>query len=85
MYSQSELKSNVLKVGHHGSKTATGDDWLSAVNPDLCVVSAGKYNSYNLPANDTLEKLEERNIKYYRTDICGTLIFDCDENGITLR
>lgn len=84
-YTQTDLKSNVLKIGHHGSKTATGEEWLSVVRPDICVISAGKYNSYNLPSEEMLERLEERNIRYFRTDICGTLVFDCDERGITLR
>lgn len=84
-YSSDELKSDVLKLGHHGSKNATGENWLKAVNPSVCVISAGKYNSYNLPSNETLERLENRNIEYYRTDICGTLVFNCDEKGITLE
>lgn len=84
-YSASDLEANVLKVGHHGSKTATSEDWLSAVNPDICVISAGKYNSYNFPSFETTEKLEKNNIKYFRTDICGNIVIDCDENGITVK
>lgn len=84
-YSKDELKSNVLKIGHHGSKTATSEEWLSAVDPDICVITSGKYNSYNFPAYETTEKLEDNDITYFRTDICGNLVFDCDEKGISVR
>lgn len=84
-YSAKELKCSILKVGHHGSAEASTDEWLNALRPDICVISAGKYNSYGLPSAETLERFEQRNIKYYRTDICGTVVFDCDEKEITLR
>lgn len=80
-----DFKCNILKAGHHGSATASSDEWLNAVSPDVCVISVGRYNSYNLPSTDFLETLEKRDIQYYRTDICGTLVFDCGENEITLR
>ena len=80
-----DFRCNILKAGHHGSSTASSDEWLNAASPDVCVISAGRYNSYNLPSTDFLETLEKRDIQYYRTDICGTLVFDCEENATTLR
>lgn len=80
-----DFKCNILKAGHHGSATASSDEWLNTVSPDVCVISTGRYNSYNLPSVDFLETLEKCDIQYYRTDICGTLVFDCAENEITLR
>ncbi len=84
-YSADEFNANVLKAGHHGSKTSSSDEWLDAVKPDICVITAGKYNSYDLPHEDTIEKLEKRKIKILRTDICGNIVFDCDEETITMR
>lgn len=85
MYGAKSLKCNILKVGHHGGAEASSDGWLDTLKPDVCVVSAGKYNSYGLPSAETLERFEKRNIKYYRTDICGTVVFDCNDKEITLR
>lgn len=79
------FRSDVLKVGHHGSGSATSDGWLDAVSPQMAVISAGKYNSYGHPADETIEKLEQRNIRLYRTDICGTVVFDCNGDGITVN
>lgn len=62
----------LLKVPHHGSKTALGEDFLKKINSKMAVISVGK-NSYGHPAQETLEKLESQKIKYFRTDQDGTI------------
>lgn len=68
------LNSTLLKVGHHGSKTSTGDLFLVKVKPQLAVISVGKGNKYDHPANETLKKLNQQGISIYRTDEQGTIV-----------
>lgn len=79
------ISSDVLKVAHHGSSYSTTDDFISIVNPKYAVISVGKNNSYNHPSLNTLEKLENKKIKVYRTDISGTIIFTSNGNDITVE
>ena len=72
-YTAEALKSDVLKVGHHGSVTSTAPDFLSLVDPDYAVISCGVGNSYGHPHREALERLEERKIPCYRTDLSGTV------------
>ena len=69
-----DLRSTVLKVGHHGSSTSTTDDFLNAINPEVAVIQVGEGNRYGHPSDDILKKLHNRNINIYRTDIHGTII-----------
>ena len=71
------LKATVLKVGHHGSKTSSGNQFLSLLQSETAVISVGAGNSYRHPSEDTVSNLENNNIKYYRTDICGTVTVTC--------
>ena len=72
------LKSTILKAGHHGSSTSTSEDFLDAVNPEAVIIMCGTDNSYGHPHVETLEKLEEANIDIYRTDLLGTIIVETD-------
>ncbi len=64
-----ELSSDVLKVGHHGSKTSSGDDFIQKVDPEIGIISAGKDNRYNHPSPEVLEVLNKYDIKVLRTDL----------------
>ncbi len=77
------LKSDILKIGHHGSRTATADDFVSAVAPTYAIISNGKNNTYGHPHRETLETLKRHNISVHRTDIEGTIIFT--SNGDTFQ
>jgi competence protein ComEC len=77
-----DLKADVLKVGHHGSSTATSAAFLKAVNPQYAVISVGLGNSYGHPAKNTLDKLGKANVKVYRTDKNGTVIFSYDGGNL---
>ncbi|HWA16327.1 MAG TPA: ComEC/Rec2 family competence protein, partial [Gemmatimonadales bacterium] len=64
---------DVLKVGHHGSRWATGDAWLEEVKPRVAVLSLGKRNRYGHPHRETLERLQHHGVPAWRTDIEGTI------------
>lgn len=67
------LRAQILKAGHHGSRTSTSDAWLDAVRPELVVISAGRRNRHGHPAPETLARLAERGIQIARTDRDGTI------------
>lgn len=77
-YSNNELKSTVLKVGHHGSQTSTRENFLNAVQPEAAVIMCGKDNDYGHPHLPTRKILNENNIDVYRTDFMGTIVFYTD-------
>lgn len=62
---------NVIKVGHHGSKTSTGEDFLNYIEADAAVVSCGINNSYGHPHEETVKKLQAYDIEIFRTDKIG--------------
>jgi competence protein ComEC len=68
------LNSKILKLGHHGSRTATSDGFLSAVDPDTAVISAGKDNKFGHPHSETLEKITNLNVR--QTMIDGSVEFN---------
>ena len=80
-----DLKSDVLKVGHHGSQYSTTTNFLKVVNPNYAVIQVGKGNSYDHPKQITLDKLEKLNIKTYRTDEQGTIILTSDGEKINFK
>lgn len=80
-----DIKSDVLKVAHHGSSYSSTDVFLDKVKPYYAVISVGKNNIYNHPSNKTLEKLNKRNIKVYRTDLDGTIVFISDGENLSVK
>lgn len=62
---------DLLKVGHHGSKTSTSDAFLDVLRPEIAMISVGKGNRYGHPHYGTLHRLQERNIEIWRTDTDG--------------
>jgi len=70
---QGAVSVDILKVGHHGSKTASSEDFVRAVHPSLAVLSVGKDNSYELPDQDTIDVFADIGIPLLRTDVCGTV------------
>ena len=70
-----DLKTDVLKIGHHGSATSSSEGFLDHVQPELALISAGKQNRYGHPDAQILERLELRNIPIFRTDRQGAIHF----------
>ncbi|SLM86697.1 Late competence protein ComEC, DNA transport [Vagococcus fluvialis bH819] len=70
-----DLKADVLKAGHHGSKTSTHPEFLERVAPELVTISCGLNNRYNHPSEETIENLDNHGIPYYETDEQGMIYF----------
>jgi len=70
-----DLRSRVLKIGHHGSKYASSGDFLSRVQPEVAIVSCGAWNRYGHPSQAVLDRLRavNPNVKLYRTDLQGEI------------
>ena len=79
------LKADVLKVGHHGSKTSTSAAFLQAVSPKYAVISAGKGNDYGLPAPSTVSRLTKAGIKLFRTDENGMVVAQTDGKTLSFK
>ncbi len=76
---------DVLKVGHHGSRGSTGDDWLEGLRPRTAVISVGRKNRYGHPAPETLARLVARGVKVWRTDQDGAVTITTDGRTMQLR
>jgi competence protein ComEC len=68
------LESHVLKIGHHGSKTSSGKDFLSQINPQAAIIMCAKDNKYNFPHTETMASLQQYTDSIYRTDTHGTIL-----------
>lgn len=79
------IKADVLKVGHHGSSTSSSKKFIERVSPKIAVISCGTGNSYGHPHKETLERLENFGIKYYRTDENGTVVVSSDGKDISVK
>ncbi len=82
--SASLLKADVLKVGHHGSRTSSSAAFLDAVAPRLALVSVGRGNTYGLPSPEIMRDYANRRITLLRTDVVGTTVVSTDGHQITV-
>lgn len=81
LHSGADLHSQVLKVAHHGSATSTGGAWLDAVSPSAAVICCGENNAYGHPAEAVLNRLKDRKIRVFRTDLQGEIVFE-EKDGV---
>jgi len=72
------LDSDVLKVGHHGSKTSSSEEFLSAISPEVAIIQVGEKNRYGLPTPEILKRFDDYDIKYYRNDLNGDIKLTSD-------
>lgn len=77
------LKSDVLKVGHHGSRTSSTGEFIKAVSPEIGIVSVGRDNLYGHPHKDTLERLQ--GVRIYRTDRDGAIKVTETSTGLDVK
>ena len=78
-------KTDVLKVGHHGSNTSSSENFLKQIQPKYSVIMVGEGNSYKLPTQDTLDKLQKIGSQIYRTDENGTIQMISNGNIIEVK
>jgi competence protein ComEC len=74
---------DLLKVGHHGSRGATGNDWLAELHPRVAIISSGRGNRYGHPHPETLDRLAGAGAEIWRTDMNGTITVQVDSGGMT--
>lgn len=74
MIKQAEnLSADLIKIGHHGSDTATSEDFLKKVKPELAIIQVGANNDFRHPSPRTIKKLLRQGVRIYRTDLDGTI------------
>ena len=74
---------DVLKVGHHGSKTSSSETFINEMNPKYSIISVGKNNRYGHPNKEVLSNLNDS--KIYRTDLDGSVIFKIKNNKLKIE
>lgn len=85
LISRQQPQADVLKVAHHGSASATSDDFLDAVNPRYAVVSVGSRNVYRHPRTEVLQRLQNHRVRTYRTDLNGATSFYLDGKNVSVQ
>ena len=78
-----DIRSTVLKVGHHGSKSSTSYYWLRQIAPEYAVISVGKGNTYGHPTTEVLSRLRDAEVTTFRTDLQGDIICVSDGKTVT--
>lgn len=80
-----DLSADVLKLSHHGSAYSSSNDFLDAVTPSYSIVCVGKDNEYGHPHSETLQTILDHDIKLYRTDEQGTVVFTTNGQTISVN
>ena len=80
-----ELRADVLKVGHHGSRTSSTPSFVAAVDPTEAVISAGRRNHFGHPSAETLGTLARARCRIWRTDHDGAVTATTDGRSLELR
>lgn len=80
-----KLDCDVLKVGHHGSRTATSEEFIAVTSPAAAVISDGLNNRYGHPHKETLDTLAKYKVQIYRTDLMGTIIMHSDGEHVSIK
>ncbi len=74
---------DVLKVGHHGSKTSSSEEFINTINPKYSIISVGKDNKFSHPNKEVLDNL--KNSKIYRTDQDGSIVFKIKNSKLMIE
>ena len=75
------LKSDILKVAHHGSKTSTTEKMINQIKPKVALIGVGENNLFGHPSSEVIERLEELKTKIYRTDLNGEITITVNSKG----
>lgn len=79
------LKTDILKVPHHGSRTSSTEEFLNLVKPQVALIGVQKKNKYGHPNKEVLERLKKINCKIYRTDLNGEIEIKTNGNKINIK
>jgi len=82
-FSKESLKSTVLKVGHHGSRTSSSDSFVRVVAPSFALISDGEENKYGHPHQEVLDTLSAFKAQVFRADILGTIVMQSDGQNVS--
>lgn len=78
-------KTDVLKVGHHGSDTSSSKEFLEQVNPKYSIIMVGEKNTYKLPKQPIIDRIEKIGSEIYRTDKNGNIQIISDGNNLEIK
>lgn len=76
---------DILKIGHHGSRTSSSEQFLSILDPTFAVISVGIHNKYGHPTEEVLDRIASHGIRFFRTDMNGDVEFTSDGNQVAVR
>ena len=76
---------DLIKIGHHGSKSGTMQKFIKTTAPEYAIISVGEKNPYGHPDKNVLRRLYNTGATVYRTDICGTVIAECDGRNLKIH
>ena len=79
------LKVDILKIGHHGSKTSTHEDFIYSTKATQAIISVGRNNPYDMPHQEVIQTLRKRQLHILRTDTMGTIVIFIDKKNVTYR
>ncbi|MGL4548145.1 ComEC/Rec2 family competence protein, partial [Eubacterium aggregans] len=79
------VDSDIIKIGHHGSTTASGTGFLEEVSPAAAVVSVGRYNTFGHPTEAVLSNIETVGAKCYRTDERGAVVVETNGQNLEIK
>lgn len=79
------VKADVIKIGHHGSDTSSGESFVNKVKPEYAIISVGNNNKYDHPFNEIITRWENVGAKVYRTDLNGNIVVTSDGNTIEIK
>nr|WP_319540909.1 MBL fold metallo-hydrolase [uncultured Methanospirillum sp.] len=80
-----DLRADLLKVGHHGSRHSSGRRFIEAVSPEIAIISLAAGNEYGYPQKDPIRYLTDTGSRIYRTDQEGTITVTADQKGLVVN
>jgi competence protein ComEC len=83
--SKSQLKADLLKAPHHGSKTSSSEEFIAAVKPEAVIFSTGRNNRFSFPHKEVEERMKARGIKRYNTAYDGLITVHINDNGMKIK
>ena len=79
-----KIKADLIKLGHHGSKTSSSEEFLDNIKVKDSIISSGRKNRYNHPNKETIETLNKLNIKFKNTQDKGSILYKISKNNVTI-